>query len=196
MKKIGKAITCILIILLLVGALGFLLRFTNGGTSELRTFYVKNGKTLYTLSVGNYSFAEGDELRFDVRYTFAASDDVKGYSATIVPNVTDDTEFEYTVDDGLYIYSDDLDLSSAFGMERHETYFTFTIPLDITMESVLSSVYPTESVTVPDDVNVQTNYYFALIVKSYDGSDSVRINFRIESIRAVGIEFDVTHIAF
>jgi len=84
MKSVGKIIIYILILLLLVGSIGIIFVFTNGGTTEFKTFYLQRGTTLYTKDSGDYVFPTGEELTFDVHYMFgflSSDDTTKDYIA-------------------------------------------------------------------------------------------------------------------
>lgn len=196
MKTFAKIITYVLLILILLGAVGLVYKFTNGGTTNFKTFYVQNGKTIYTQDSGDYALSAGEELKFDVHYTFGffhSDGSVKDYSVKIIANVTDDTKFEYTVDGETHTWSEEADLSAVFNLNKSDSYFTFTIPQNLTMAEVLTQICD-GAVTV-EDLSIGAKCYFALIVTSYDGQSTIRINFR-RSGDVTGIKLNTESIIF
>jgi len=197
MKKVGKVITYILIVLLLIGIIGFVFKFTNGGTTDFKTFYLNRGNTLYTADSGNYSFNSGEELSFDVCYLsdiLKSDEEAQGYSVKIIPNVTDETKFDYTVDGESYTFAEDLDLSSAFGLEKDKTSFKFTIPAGATMSDILTTAHG--KTAVAGNLDLCEKYYFAVVVTSADEKNTVRLNFCLATIPATGIKLSESRIIF
>ena len=177
-KKVSKVIAYILLVLVLVGAIGAIVYFTNGLTSDFSTFYVRVGDTRYT-DVGTVDLPLDEPVRFDVGYVFENADDGenRGYSVRIVPNVSDETDFDFTVDGQVYAFRGEDDFTEVFGIEQDETGFTVT-NTGFTMQSLLQSLYADSTVVVPDDINVAETAYFNVVVSSYNDRANVVIGLR------------------
>ena len=82
-SKIGQVVSYIAILLVIVAAIGVFSYFTNGFTTDFKTFYVSvNGKDVMT-SQNGYVVTPSEPLKVDVKYTFAFNkNETKGYSVT------------------------------------------------------------------------------------------------------------------
>lgn len=70
-SKIGQVVSYIVILLVIVAVIGVFAYFTNGFTSDFKTFYVSvNGKDVMTTANG-YVVTPQEPLSVDVKYTFA-----------------------------------------------------------------------------------------------------------------------------
>lgn len=176
----GKVLTYVLLLLLVVGMIGFFALFTNGFTSDLKSFYVEfNGKKILTQN-NNLALDCDKELRFDIKYTFdvfAGKDsEPKGYSVQIVPNITAETNFDFTVDGQIYSFAGEKDLTSAFNIVEYDTYFTLNLPSTLTLQQVLQAVYGNAKTVTVDNAKSNLKYY-RLVITSYDGTVSYSIFF-------------------
>ncbi|GHW02805.1 hypothetical protein AGMMS50249_5910 [candidate division SR1 bacterium] len=175
-RKIGSAITYILLLLLLAAVVGVVYHFTNGFKTEFTTFYVQQGDTMFYDVTDDYPVPFNEETRFDVKYTFGVLDkELSGYSVKIVPNVSGDKDFDFTVDGLYYSYGGETDLTSAFDLKQYDDYFTLFVDDTMTMKKVLEKLYTGKTVVVPD--NVLNDDYFTIVVSSYNGKSTVYINF-------------------
>ena len=111
----------------------------------------------------------------------------------IVPNAEQD--FEYTVDGEPYLYSKTGDLSAAFSFKKQATHFEITLREDMTIQSVLETVYPGQQVEVPETAADENPFPYALIVSSYNGNVSYRIAFNLGA-DVTGITLDPPGIVF
>ena len=125
-----KVISAVLLVLLVLGAVGLLLRFTNGFTEDFKTFYLTHNDEQILNAQNEMVLDTGKEQRFDVHYTFETVMDnaPSGYSVKIVPKATEETDFEFTVDGDKYLYSGEKDLTKAFDLVEDEDFFTLTSP--------------------------------------------------------------------
>lgn len=189
--KIGQVVSYIVILLVIVAVIGVFAYFTNGFTSDFKTFYVSvNGKDVMTSSSG-YVITPQEPLSVDVKYTFAFNQtETKGYSVKIVPNKTDE-DFDFSVDGETHYFGDEKDLSNGFVIDKQEKSFTVT-PKGSTPLEILQAIYPESEVTCESK---GYNDMFTLIITSYNGESSVKLNFALER-RITGITFDKEVILF
>ena len=189
--KIGQVVSYIAILLVIVAVIGVFAYFTNGFTSDFKTFYVSvNGKDVMTSGSG-YVITPQEPLSVDVKYTFAFNQtETKGYSVKIVPNKTDE-DFDFSVDGETHYFGDEKDLSNGFIIDKQEKSFTVT-PKGSTPLEIFEAVYPESEVTCESK---GYNDMFTLIITSYNGESSVKLNFALER-RVTGITFDKEVILF
>ena len=189
--KIGQVVSYIVILLVIVAVIGVFAYFTNGFTSDFKTFYVSvNGKDVMTSSSG-YVITPQEPLSVDVKYTFAFNQsETKGYSVKIVPNKTDE-DFDFSVDGETHYFGDEKDLSNGFIIDKQEKFFIVT-PKGSTPLEILQAVYPESEVSCESK---GYNDMFTVIVTSYNGESSVKLNFALER-RVTGITFDKEVIEF
>jgi len=113
-KTVGKIIAYVLVLLVVVGVIGVIVRFTGGFTSDFKTFYVTvDGKDVLTTASG-YKLTTTQPLTVDVKYTFgSAGGDASGYSVKIVPNVIENEDFDFTLNGDVYSYQAETDLTAG-----------------------------------------------------------------------------------
>lgn len=186
---IGKIIAYFAIILVLVLGVGFLSYFTGGFTSEFKTFYVEiGGKEIMTNATG-YEITPNEPLNVNVKYTL--TDQAQGYSVKVVPNAITGKDFDFTLDDDVYSFQAEKDLTTGFIIEYAESSFTIQSKGGIT--EILQAVYPNN--TVGDCREFAYENMFTLVIESYDGTSSVTINFCCPE-RSTGITLDKEVIIF
>ena len=187
--KWTKIIIYVVIVLALVGICGFIAYFTGGFTTDFASFYVTvDGEDV--LSTGsNFQVRADDPMNVEVKYVFAsASDEASGYSVKVVPNVVKDKDFDFRLKGDVYSFQAEKDLTAGFIIEQEENSFTLTPKGDIT--AILSAVYPGYNVEDCSDKGYEN--MFTLIVTSYNGEASVRVNFTVtEDIEGVTIDKEV-----
>ncbi|MBQ9780181.1 MAG: hypothetical protein IJW00_04470 [Clostridia bacterium] len=185
----SKIIIYALIILALIGILGFIIYFTGGFTTDFTGFYaVVDGEDV--LSTGsNFQTSHDDSMHVDVKYVFASpNDEAKGYSVKVVPNPIKDKDFDFRLNGDLYSFQAENDLTAGFEIKQEDTSFTLTPKGDLT--AILSAVYP--GYTVADCNDHAYENMFTLIVTSYNGEAEVRVNFTVtEDIRGVILDKEV-----
>ena len=193
MTKTTKIITYIAIVLAVITVIGVVAHFTNGFTSDFKTFYVTvDGKDVMT-SAGGYRVTTSKPLEVDVKYTFGALNNKvdKGYSLKIIPNNIPDKDFTYTVDGEMKYFQSETDLSDGFEINKGEKSFRIK-PKGETISEVLSAVY---GKSITDCESKGYTDMFTIIVTSYNGEASVKLNFSL-AIRVAGITLDKEAILF
>ena len=142
-------------------------------------------------SSSGYVVTPSEPLKVDVKYTFAFNkNETKGYSVKIVPNKTDE-DFDFSVDGETHFFGDEKDLTNGFVIDKQEKSFT-VVPKGGTPLEILKAVYPESEVTCESK---GMNDMFTVIVTSYNGESSVKLNFALER-RVTGITFDKEVIEF
>lgn len=191
-SKIGQVVSYIAILLVIVAVIGVFACFTNGFTSDFKTFYVTiDGKDVMTSS-GGYKVTAEKPLQVDVKYTFNfATDETKDYSVKIVPNKIENSDFTYTVDGESKSFQSETDLTAAFEIDKGEKSFTVK-PKGKSLTEVLTAFYGTE---VTDCENKGYTDMFTIIVTSYNGEASVKLNFTVAG-KVTGVSFDKEVILF
>lgn len=188
-KTVGKVIAYILVLLVVAGVIAVIVRFTGGFTSDFKTFYVSvDGKDVLT-SAGGYEVTNEKPLTVDVKYTFgSAGGDVSGYSVKVVPHAVEGKDFDFTLDDQVYSFQAEADLTAGFDIAREETSFTITPKGGVT--EVLRAVYPNNEIGDCSDKGYEDMY--ALIVTSYNGKASVTLYFSVlQEVAGVTLDQEV-----
>ncbi len=187
-KKAGKIIVYVLILLILVGCVGFFAYFTNGFTGDIKTFYVECGDKKVMSSSGGFVLSSVEPLDVDVHYTFGfMNKDISGYSVTVLPN----TDFDFTVDGQVYSFAAEENLNPGFDIEYGESSFSIT-PKQ-TLREILQAVYPDKEIDFDvDDVDCETEI-FKIVVSSEDGSTQVTMLCSLDEsgIRSIVIDQEV-----
>ena len=188
-KKWVTVVIYVAIILALVGICGFIAYFTSGFTTDFASFYVTvDGEDV--LSTGsNFQVRHDDPMHVEVKYVFASEDDhAGGYSVKVVPNVVKDKDFNFRLNGDVYSFQAEKDLTAGFTIDQEESSFTLIPKGDIT--AILSAVYPGYNVEDCSDKGYEN--MFTLIVTSYNGEASIRVNFTVtEDIEGVIIDKEV-----
>lgn len=193
MTKTTKIITYIAIVLAVITVIGVVAHFTNGFTSDFKTFYVTvDGKDVMT-SAGGYRVTTSKPLEVDVKYTFGALNNKvdKGYLLKIIPNNIPDKDFTYTVDGEMKYFQSETDLSDGFEIDKGEKSFRIK-PKGETISEVLSAVY---GKSITDCESKGYTDMFTVIVTSYNGEASVKLDFSL-AIRVTDITLDREAILF
>ena len=193
MTKTTKIITYIAIVLAVITVIGVVAHFTNGFTSDFKTFYVTvDGKDVMT-SAGGYRVTTSKPLEVDVKYTFGALNNKvdKDYSLKIIPNNIPDKDFTYTVDGEMKYFQSETDLNDGFEIDKGEKSFRIK-PKGETISEVLSAVY---GKSITDCESKGYTDMFTIIVTSYNGEAIVKLDFSL-AIRVAGITLDKEAILF
>ena len=184
-KIIGYA----LLVAVVVVAIGMIVYFTGGLTSDFKTFYVSvDGKDVLT-SAGGYKVSDGKALTVEVKYTFGfAGGDVSGYSVKVTPHAVEGKDFDFTLNGQVYSFQAERDLTEGFNIVRKETSFTVIPKGNVT--DVLRAVYPLSEIADCSDKSYEDMY--ALVVSSYNGKQSVSLYFSLlENVSGVDTDKEV-----
>lgn len=177
-KVFAKIIGCGLSVLLVVVAVGFIYKYTNGFNENFKTFYVEySGKQILTAD-SKLSLKYSKTHTFNVKYTFdTEKSEPKDYKVKIVPYF--ERDFDYTVNGEKYLYSKTGELTSAFGLEKEQAQFSITIPEDYNLQKVLQVVNGGKNTVVPEDAEIHNPYPYRLVVSSYNEKVIFNIDFKI-----------------
>ena len=187
--KIGKVIAYILILLIVVGAIGFLAYNTGGFTSGFKTFSVEcDGKEVST-SASGFETTTKEPLVVKVKYNFDSK--ASGYSVKVVPNALAGKDFDFTLDGEIYSFQAERDLTDGFNIEYEENSFTLTPKGNLT--EIMQANYPNK--VVEDCVEYGYKDMFTLVITSYNGESTVYLNFSVPE-KVVGIELNPEVIVF
>lgn len=116
--NVGKIIAYLAIVLVFVLGVGFLAYFTGGFTSDFKTFYVEiDGKEVMT-SANGYRMTPEKPLSVNIKYTL--TDEAQGYSVKVVPNSLEGKDFDFSLDDDVYSFQAEKDLTNGFIVERKD----------------------------------------------------------------------------
>ena len=192
-SKIGQVVSYIVILLVIVAVIGVFAHFTNGFTSDFKTFYVSVDGKEVMISGNGYVISKNEPLSVDVKYTFGSfnKNETKDYSVKIIPNKIENSDFTYTVDGESKSFQLETDLTAAFEIDKGEKFFTVK-PKGKSLTEVLTVFYGTE---VTDCENKGYTDMFTIIVTSYNGEASVKLNFTIAG-KVVGVVLDREVIVF
>ncbi|MGN0804999.1 MAG: hypothetical protein ACI4MS_06420 [Candidatus Coproplasma sp.] len=174
-SKISYVVTVILILLVVFAVVGFFARFTNNFEDDFITYYVEyDGKVLSGENNG-YAFDKGEEYKFKVGNSLnVLNKDELSYSVSIVPNITDKTDFVFENDTERYKFSQIKDVTAQFNIDTHDDYFV--LKAEKLLGEVIGDVYNSDFEGVPV---VDGKYdYFKMII-SIDGGNDIYITFNV-----------------
>lgn len=197
MNNVIKILLSLLAVALIAGGIALIYKYTNGFNEDFKTFYVEhNGEQILT-SDGKQTFEPNKPYRYDVKYTFDSDDaKPKDYTVKILPYCA--VDFDFTVGNKMYRYSKAKELTSVFQIDKHETYFTLTVTSEQSLRNVIRSVYGSQEVIVPTDVDETNEYLYSLVISSYNGKVNYNIRFKIDGVinngEPVTGGFDITEI--
>lgn len=193
-KIIAKIVGIILVLLVVMGLVAIIYKFTNGFNEDFKTFYVEYGDESILSTDSNLDLIMDKTHRFDVKYTFdTPQSETKGYSVKIMPNAQRD--FDFTVDGERYLYSKQGDMTAAFGLKKSDTYFELSIPQDFSLQYALQSCYPGKEVIVPEEAISANAYPYMLVVSSYNDSVIYHIALSVGA-EVTGVTLDPSQIIF
>ena len=188
-NSIWKSISYALVLIILGVAVYMIIYFTNGFTSDFKTFYLTvEGKDVLERASG-YTVSKDEPLKVEVKYSFGRiTGDNKGYSVKVTPNAADGKDFDYSVEGMTYSFQAEADMSAGFNIDKHEGFFTIT-PRGETLTEVLSAVCSEKEVTVNDGAVYED--MFCVIVTSYNEASTVKLYFTVSKKAFVSLDREV-----
>ena len=134
------------------------------------------------------TFNLNQEAEFEVKYTWAVFRPNTGFNLQIVPN--DDIDFDFTVDGDQFSFAFLFDLLSGFEIDKDAGHFSIVF---VDIGTVLDRIYAGRTVVLPSNLDYD-QYFCSMLIKSYDNSATVRIDFKVNGAYARGIELDQTEV--
>lgn len=177
-NNFSTILSSIIILLIVVGALGFLFIRTENFSTTLKNFYVTCGDDNFFADRDNFDIIVGQEYKFEINSTINVSGNEKKYYVSVLPNETSTTAFEFNVGENTRKYADLESLTKGFQIVAYEDYFVLTANLDL--HDILSLYFPSETLTnVPTAVDSDLPY-FKLVIQNADKSETININFNLK----------------
>ncbi len=189
-KKLTEIISAVLIVLCIVGIVGFVAYFTNGFTGDFKTFYVNiDGENIMGEKT-NVLMNPNEPMKVDVKYALGfTSKDIKGYKVKLAPI----SDFDFMVDGEVYSFAAVEDLEKGFTIVYEDEYFTITPKGN--MQDVLQAIHPEHEVVV-DPKAIPDEDLFSITVYDKDETASVVLNCAINVFTVIGITLDKEEIVF
>lgn len=189
-KKLTEIISAVLIVLCIVGIVGFVAYFTNGFTGDFKTFYVNIDGENIMGEKSNVLMNPNEPMKVDVKYALGfTSKDIKGYKVKLTPI----SDFDFMVDGEVYSFAAVEDLEKGFTIVYEDEYFTITPKGN--MQDVLQAIYPEHEVVVDPKV-IPDEDLFSITVYDKDETASVVLNCAINVFTVIGITLDKEEIVF
>ena len=142
-----------------------------------KALYVEVDGERISSNKDDQAISYGKEYRFDVGYALDIDSQKKEYTVSIVPNVTNDTTFDFKVNNDLYAYEGINDLNQGFNVQVYDDYFTIRATTDL--PEIIKGIFPNATISgVPDTINSEISYY-KIIISSKDKSQSLEITFHL-----------------
>lgn len=185
MGKITKILTWTVVVLLLVAGIGLIIKFTNGLTEDLATFYVTIDDEDILHEAQGYSVATDEELQVEVKYLLNNT----GYSVKVLPTTDESKDFRYLANDLIYSFESEEDYSAGFNIVQDESSFTITPKGGL--KEILEAVCGSE-VTYCDGKVFED--MFTLVVTSQDGTQ-INIHFTLDDA-VKSVELNTAELAF
>lgn len=183
----------ILIVLFILAIFGGIVYFTNGLTTEFKSFYlIVNGEDILD-DKGGIAVSANQSLKIEPKYVLGVfNKDLSGYSYEIKANP--EANFSFNVGEDSYDFAgDNLDFSKCFSVVETETELKLTAKAG-DIEHMLAYIFPDSEITIDGEVDYSKDL-FLLTVKSYNEKASITLGLHYIS-GVSGITLDVTEIVF
>lgn len=183
-NNIIKVVSYLLVLLILVGIIGCIAFLTNNFTQEPATMLVQVNGQLVKGNVDSIVFDKTSSAVFKVLNLSG-----QGYTIQIVPEVTDDLDFQFKLgDETVWFSSDQSDYSSLFNITETEDGFEIDFS-KCKMADILTAKYP--EYVVSEVPNPSSGSYFTLVIKDKGTNSQVRIALNnILDVAVEGVELD------
>lgn len=188
-EKIGKIIAYVAIVLVLVGGIGFIAKFTNGFQSELTTFYLTVNDDEVLTNSGGYAMSPEEPLVVNVKYIMGKK---QGYTVKVVPNVVEGMDFNFSLDGEVCSYQAEKDLTSGFDIQYGDGGFTIA-PKGENAQDILRAVHPDADILFANAEDYPD--MFNLVITTEDGKTSLTVGFVVTG-PVSGIKLDIWEIIF
>ena len=185
-KKISKTIIGLLLAVGVFVLFGFFGTFTNGFTSEFKTFYVQHGDRIITSDIDGFEVRYNEPTTFKVGYSLGELGGVNDFNVEVYANATSETDFEYKVGGRTFRYVALKDpLTKCFDVVKTEEGFTFTVRAELL--EILEEYYLDQEVeNVPIIGNVEKDY-LKVVVSTPDNSMQIAIGLRVVGILSLAV---------
>lgn len=180
MKKILTLISYTAILLVVAMGAMLLVSFINNGQ---KNFYVEYDDQKISYKKENLILPKDKYSLFFCKNIFGitkATESVKHYSVRIEANPENINDFDFTVDGAtcsFYGMTGKADVTPAFIIHKYDGYFMLVVPSDLTMQKILQSLYPNQTVADVPDINFYEKDCFNLLVTSEEESAVITIGF-------------------
>lgn len=166
-----------LILLLVVGVVGFLFIRTENFTTPLINFYVRVGNDDIMADRDNFDIYTGKDYKFEIKTTISVLGGNTKYYVSVLPNKTPTTTFSFNVGEETKNYTDMESLAKGFSISTYEDYFIFRANMD--MQDILSLYFPSQKLTNVASAVDSGLPYFTLAISSANKSETININFNL-----------------
>lgn len=185
-------VICVLLALAVIGVgVWFVFKHTNGFKDDFKTFYVEcNGKRIGTESKAE--LVRGQKYTYTVTYPFGAGKG-EAYTVKVVPNA--EANFTYEAAGEQTAWKDAGELTAAFGLEKKESSFIFTVSEDVTLSSVVQSLHEGKAVTLPSEESFPNKYFYTLVISSKNDAVKFEVDFKLKE-PDITISLDPSEIVF
>lgn len=184
----SKVLAYILIILFLIGIVGFFALFANNFTDDFKTFFVEYDGKRYGVSEEKTSLPIQNEYVFTVGFLLSSSE------CSVKVRANPESVLAFTIDGNPYKFytgTEEYDnYTGFFGIDAEENTVTLTLPDGASMESALRYKYDTEDIEI---TNAAETDNFELMFSSENGQ--VIFTFSLPSLY-FGITLDPPSIVF
>ena len=190
LNAIGKVITYILVVLLVLGIAGMVAFFALRGQGV--TYYVEYGGERYVANGdgGSLTLETGATHTFTVK---SLTGEEVNYDVTVQSNRANN--FDFVVNEEYYQFfgqdDESNDYSEVFSLQKNADGFSLTLPHPFTVEQAIESKFG-------GDIELQNDYeidadlcYFVITVTSGESAVSLRFSFS-----GLTVTLDTTHIIF
>jgi len=167
-RKLNKFFN-VLVILFLVGAVGFFAFFTRGFKTDLKSFCIVYKNELITGDQDNLCLENSN--RFDVRYLQLKN---KSYNVKILNNTN--CNFEFTVDGEKYNFNQIIDYTKYFDLFVYDDNFVLNLPNDLTILNLLKKVYLNKHVVISENLDFTNDYFYIQVVV---GKSVIKLGFNV-----------------
>ena len=172
---IATLLSGLILVLIVIGVVGYISIYTNNFTTDLKTFHLKIDGEKIINDIDNFEIELNKEYKFEVIDNFYIHTPLE---CTIVPNLDiDATKFEFYVDNIYHQFCYEESLIKGFEIKVFQNYFILKASKDLT--DILQLNYPNKNIQgCPNASNSGVNY-FRLKVYSSDLSQTININFHL-----------------